>query len=275
MSAISNAFEGLEGSSALNLDLTEKMKIAIVGKQKSGKSWFAATAPPPVRIYDWDDRAASLAILPAALRANINVITLKDKSQAQPEAMQKLEAELSMLKYRKSKGLIIPASYVFDTFTFMKRAMENELMKQMGAAVYREVKVTNTTKIKISQSWDVVNGVTEYCNYLITEYNEFGNVIFVFHERPEKDVVESTDKVIKYTSQYTIDPPFMAKLLSKFNDIFRIQYTAAQRFDVTCKQTYEFNAATTLLLDQTEPPSITQMLAKHRSNLAKQQALKK
>ena len=33
---------------ASTLSQTDRLKIAIVGKPKSGKSWFAASAPPPV-----------------------------------------------------------------------------------------------------------------------------------------------------------------------------------------------------------------------------------
>jgi hypothetical protein len=266
-----DAFAGLSGIPATNLDTSQRLKIAIVGKQKSGKSWFAAKSPGPVRIYDFDERADSLATLPLEIKKNINVMTLRDDSQVSPTAMKTLEGELSMLKYKKKQGKLIPATYVFDTVTYMKRAMENELMSQMGDKFYRVLKVTSSTAIRIPQGWDVVNGVEGYIQYLITEYSALGNIIFIFHERNEKDVVESTDKITKYTSQYTVDPQYLAKILSKFNDVFRIQINSARQYEVTCKPDYEFNAATTLLVDAKEPPSILDMVAKHRANVAKLQ----
>lgn len=262
------AFDGLKGTMVSELSTGDHLKIAIVGAQKSGKSWFAAKSPPPVRIYDFDDRKASLEILPAEIKAGIGVLTLKDVTQQSPLAMKQLEEELSMLKYRKKQGNPIPATYVFDTVTYMKVAMENELMVQMGNTYYRDIKMTNNTKVRVPQGWDVINGVLRYIAYLIAEYSELGNIIFVFHERNEKDKVESTDKITKYKDNYTVDPQYLATTLSLFNEVFRIKWSNG-KYEVSCKQTREFSAATTLLIDDTEPPSITDMLIKHKAMQAK------
>ena len=59
---VNNPFEGLSGIiPATQIQETKKLKAAILGLPKSGKSWFASTAPGEKLVYDFDDRANSLA----------------------------------------------------------------------------------------------------------------------------------------------------------------------------------------------------------------------
>ena len=254
---------------ASEIDPTSRLKIAIIGLPKSGKSWFAATAPGPIMYYDFDDRAVSLAGKP-----NLMVKTLQDKNQQQPQAMKELERDLSNFQYRKAKGLPIPTTFVLDTATYLKKAMENEIFAQ-DSGLARKLKVGAASSILMGKSYDVVSAVQGYFLYLIAEFSSLGNLILVFHERDEKDKEKSTVTETKYTGKVTVDPQYLANTLTLFNEVFRIEATgmpgnAGTKYTVTCKTNYEVNASTTLLIDATEPPNIMAMLEKHRMNLAKQ-----
>lgn len=257
---ISGAIDGSE------IKADEKLKIAIIGKVKTGKSWMAATAPGPVMFYDFDGRAASLAG-----KTGIKVKTLVDANQASPTAMKEVEADLGVFKYNKMQGKPIPASFVFDSVTYMKKAMENELFQQQPSLA-RSIKLSLTKSFKIGADWDVINGVRGYLEYIFNEFTQLGTVVFVFHQKDEKDEKLSTPQKKAYTGRVTVDPQYLATLLALFNEQFFIevdQYT--KKYEVTCKPSAEFGAATTLLIGEKEPPSISAMLAKHRAELAKRQ----
>jgi hypothetical protein len=154
--------------------------------------------------------------------------------------------------------------------TYLKNFIINEQFTQGLAS--RTLKLSPTSSIKLTTNWDAVNGVEAALHYLITEYGQLGNIIFVFHEKAEKDVTESKPDKAVYTDQITVDPQHLAKILSRFNEVFRIQIDTAQKYIVTCQPGYEFNAATTLKLDKTEEPDFQKMIAKHQAKLNQKQA---
>lgn len=258
----SSAFENISGvKSAQELSSTNRLKIAIVGKPKSGKSWFAASAPKPVMVYDFDDRAESLAG-----KEGVFVKTVIDLDQSRPTAMKEVESDLSTFKYRQEQNKPIPATSVFDTVTNMIRYMENEAFSQ-ESSLYRGLKVTPSKSIRLRKGWDAINAVDAYVNYIIGEFSQLGNLIFVFHSKAEKDVTESTAEKTVYTDQITVDPQRMAKVLSLFNEVYRIEITENNIYKVTCKANYEFTASTTLLIDEIEEPDIMKIIEKHHKRL--------
>jgi hypothetical protein len=237
--------------------------MAIVGKQKVGKSWLATTAPGPRLHYDFDNRAKSIRNRPGVQQ----IKTLIDARQSQPTVLKAIESDLSILKYRQSQGLAIPATYIFDTVTYLKKAIENECFAQGLAS--RAIKLTTTTNLLLGKNWDAVNAVEGYMQYLITEFSALGNIIFIFHEKPEKDIVHSKPEEAKYNEAYTVDPQYLAKILSRFNEVFRIEINQAQQYVVTCQPSYQFTAATTWMLDKNEKPDIMAMIAKDKALRAK------
>lgn len=252
-------FEGITGLvPAKNIKAGTRLKIAIMGEPKTGKSWFAATAPQPVLVYDFDDRAESLAG-----KDGVMVKTLIDVEQKNPTAFKALESDLSTFKYRKKEGKPIPASYVFDTITYLKRWIENEAFTQ--GLDYRSLKLSASSSIRMTKNWDAVNAVERALYYLIGEYSQLGNLIFVFHEKPEKDKTKSTNDKSVYTEKITIDPQFLAPILSRFNEVYRIEIDGNNKYMVTCKPSTEFTASTTLNIDAQEQPNIQHMLNKHNS----------
>ena len=247
---------GFSGERSEDIHADAFLKIAIVGEPKVGKSWLAATAPGPVRIFDFDDRAESLAGKPGLI--------VKSKP-----TMIEIEQDLSMAKARKKQGLPLPATWVFDSVTFMQRAMEEEIFRQ-APDLARSIKVGPGLAMKLRKNWDTINGIQRYVEYLIAEFSALGNIIFVFHEKMEKDPVKSTVESTAYTGDVTVDPQYLSKSLSLFNEVYRMKILPSGDFQVQCKFSAQerFNASTTMLLDPTEKPNIMQMIQKHRAKRA-------
>ena len=248
-------FANMKGTKSEAIQATERLKIAVLGEPGTGKSWFAATAPGPVRYYDFDDRSESLEGKP-------NLFILSKPT------MLDIESDISMFKANKMKKIPLPATLVFDSVTFMVRAMEDEIRRQQ-AGLFKSIRIGNTTSVYKGKDWDVVVGIQRYMEYLIGELTSLGcNFIFVFHEKDEKDNAESTINDIKYTGYVTTDPQYLRNILSLFNEVYRITVDASKpnqiNYRVTCRPNNEMMAKTTLLLDQTEMPDIMAMITKHK-----------
>jgi hypothetical protein len=242
---------GLSGAvRSENLRQEDRLKIAIVGEPKTGKSWLAATAPQPVLVFDFDDRAESLAGKPGLIIRRKPSIT-------------QVHTDLSNMKARKYNNQKIPSTFVFDSVTYMQGAMEAELLSS-SPGLFRDVKMGGQV-IKLRENWDVTNSILDRMRYFIAEFSLLGNVVFVYHERPEKDKTKSTARETVYTGETTVDPQYLAVTLSLFNEVYRITVDYTGKFTVQCKQSYEFKASTTMVeLDSNEPPSIADMISKHR-----------
>jgi len=250
-----NVFAGISGTASETLSATGRLKIAIVGKPKAGKSCLAATARTPMLYYDFDDRPESLAGKQGLL--------VKSKP-----TMLDVETDLSILKANKIKNLPLPATVCFDTVTFMQRAMEDEIFRQCKD-LYREISVGNSTKVKVRKGWDVINGIQRYVGYLISEFTALAvDIIFVFHEKNEKDYTESTKEEAAYTGQLTTDPQYLSSCLSLFNEVYHIKIDERQRYVCECRPNSSGNWNTTLLLDANEPPNILDMIRKHEQKRA-------
>jgi len=245
-----NCFAGMTGVESETLSPTGRLKIAIVGKPKSGKSTLCTTARTPILYYDFDDRPESLA--------GKKGLFVKTK----PE-MTEVERDLSIMKANKIKNLPLPATVCFDTVTFMQRAMEDEIFRQCKD-LYREIKVGNSTSMKVRKGWDVINGIQRYVGYLISEFSTLGvDIIFAFHEKNEKDYAESTKEEAAYTGQLTTDPQYLSSCLSLFNEVYHIKVSPTGKYECECRPNILGNWNTTLLLDPIEPPNILNMIAKH------------
>lgn len=256
--------QGVKAATDINV-LDTDLRIAIVGKPKVGKSWMAATAPGPVLVYDFDGRAASLAG-----KENVFVKTLVDESQKSPTAMKSLEADLSIFKSNKFQGKSVPRTFVFDSVTYMKKAMENEILSQspfLGRAI--NLSKFGAKQLLIPQGWDAINTVRGYCEYVFNEFSRLGNVIFVFHQRDEKDRDKSTETKAAYTGRQTVDPQYLETLLALFNEVFYIDIQPySGKYIVYTQFTDEVSAASTLLLEKEETPNISEMLEKHKLAVA-------
>jgi len=264
-------FEGITGAKkASDIPLDGRFKIAIHGRPKTGKSKFAVTIPGTKIVYDFDDRAVSIAGTPDCL-----VKTLKD-TQSNPTACAQIETDLSNFKYRKLQGKPIPENYIFDTVSnFIENGIKYAYLKE-NPKDGRALTLAGSLRVQIGISFDRINVTTRYLDYLLTEFSQLGNVIFVFHERDEKDKAESKKDDPKYTGLVTIEPQFAANILTFFNEVFRMQVTGSgvanqpARYEVYTKPTNEVTASTTLLVDAVEVPNLAEMIAKSRARKIEQ-----
>jgi len=157
---------------------------------------------------------------------------------------------------------------VFDSVTYMNRAMEEEIFRQ-DPKLCRTIRVGNSTSMKIRNGWDTINGIQRYVEYLIAEFTTLGtNIIFVFHEKDEKDKAESTVDKTAYTGLVTTDPQYLQNSLSLFNEVYRITVDGNKKYEVTCRPNWDVNASTTMLLDDKEKPDLMAMIEKHRQKRA-------
>lgn len=254
-------YENISG--LIDIEAEPKLKIAIVGVPKAGKSWFAFTAPPPVWVFDFDTRSESLKEFCSKYkRKDVEGKTYWDTDPNIPRAMSQVESDISMFEYLKQQGKQIPSTFVLDSITYMRACMEHELIKQQPQFC-RTVKI-GTTVVKIPQGWDVVNGIRDYMNYIVGRLSELGNVVAVFHETDETDKTKSTKDTKAYTGMKTVQPAYLATVLSLFNDVFRVTIDYTGNRIVTVQPTDEFMASTSMKLDATETPDIVAMIAKHK-----------
>jgi hypothetical protein len=254
-------FENISGLT--DLDAGQKLKIAIVGEPKAGKTNFALTIPGTIFHMDFDTRFESVKeFVKRTGRRDITSKTYTDLNPAQPIAVSTLEADIAMFEYNKKQGKEIPANYIIDSITFLRACCEHELIKQ-HPGMSRTIKL-GANNVKIPQGWDIVNGNKAYLEYLIGRISELGNVIAVFHEMDEKDNPASTKEEKKYTGRKTIQPQYLSSILSVFNDVFRITIDYSGKRIVQCQPSSDFMASTSMKLSKEEEPDIFKMLEKNK-----------
>jgi hypothetical protein len=200
-------FENISGITEGTALSEPKLKIAIVGEPKTGKSWLASTAPGPIFVADFDGRYESLRG-----KAGVFVKTYQDVNPSIPTAMAALESDIGMFEYNKSMGRDIPATFVLDSMTYMKTMCEHALIQQ-NKSMSRGIKIGPKT-MDIAQGWDIINGNRAYMEYVIGRLSELGHVICVFHESDEKDNAASTKDTKAYTGRKTVQPQYLASILS-------------------------------------------------------------
>lgn len=251
-------FAGIHTS---KLSPTKHLKMGIVGKEKAGKSWFSATAPKPIYIFDFDGRSESLRNKPG--------FYVEEKP-----AIRQIGAALSIAQYHKEAGIPNPATWVFDSVTNMCKAQELEIYR-LGSGMHRNIRVSDNTSVKVRQGYDATNAILRQVEFWISEFSALGNLIFVFHEIEEKDRAKSTAFEPKYTGMITAGPQYLVNVLSSFNEVFRAFVDESDQYKIQCKRSYNFPAATSMLLDPVEEPDIQGMLDKHYKRVAEAEAAAK
>ncbi|HEY1645091.1 MAG TPA: AAA family ATPase, partial [Candidatus Saccharimonadales bacterium] len=116
-------FGGLTGGVKADTIVPGKTKnyaLAIVGRQKSGKSFFATSDNETKKVWvaDFDNRSESVSG-----KKNVYIKTFIDINQQSPQAIKNLEIDLELFKYRKVKGQPIPDVFVLDSITYMKKVL--------------------------------------------------------------------------------------------------------------------------------------------------------
>lgn len=245
-------------------DSSDRLKIAIVGPQKGGKSRLAATAPrKPIYFWDFDDRLISVSGFPGVYGK-----TYKDApSSTQSTAWNDVLIDMGMFQYNKAKGIPIPQTMVFDSMTYMMdRAMRWAIVNNND--MRRTLKVGPTTTY-IAGGYDAYKVEMDQVCFVLNSALELGvDLICCFHERAE-EAPDSTEKNPKYTGKITTHPPRAAVLLPTFNELWRVRPNDQGVYKVQLKPNYEFVGATCFKLGDEEEPDITKMVEKHKQNKGK------
>lgn len=252
---------GIQGlTSASTITNTDRLKVAICGEKKSGKSKLIAdTARKPLLHYDFDDRRESIA------GASDTIIkTLIDTDSTMPSAWGILESDLSSLEYAKKNGNLPIKSLALDSATYLRQVAENQMMKDTSQ--FRKAKI-GLTQYQISQGWDAVNYVHRMLYQLLRRMFALDiDIYVVFHTRNEKDRVKSTKEETIYTDRLTVDPQNLDILLPMFNETWRTFVDMDGNFKLQVRQDWRFNASTALHIGDNggvEEPNIQALLEKN------------
>lgn len=244
---------------------TDRLKVAICGEKKSGKSnIIAKTARKPLLHYDFDDRPESIA------GAKDTIIkTLVDTDSTLPKAWAELESDLGSLEYAKGKNPLPFKSIALDSATYLRQIAENQMMKD--TSMMRKSRIGAKT-YQIAQGWDAINYVHRMLYELLRRFFALDvDVYVVFHTRQEKDKVNSTSTETKYTDKLTVDPQNLEVLLSMFNETWRTYINIDGQFRLQVRQDWRFNAATALKVGADTEQDIQKLLVEHEEALRKGQ----
>ena len=269
---------------------TDKLKLAIVGHEKHGKSLLTSTGRKNVLSHDFDQRAEALAG-----RAGVYALSYSDpKWPIQPDAAQmfldvvgQLETSLDMFdligflnnkgiktKYdgKVSKETIIHTNVVDSIQTFGKAFQNYALFNSKD--IRREI-AFGGMKIFLPGGWDAWNAeMIPVENAILRLLALPTDTIIVLHETAE-EAADSTSEKPRYTGKVGVFPVRYQRLIKYMNEVWRVKLTQvvangnklAYLPRVYPLPTYEFDAATAMLLDAQEEPNIEALIAKHKARL--------
>lgn len=266
----------IQGMKRANEVTMDKMKICLVGAPKAGKDWLANTAPGRIFTFDFDDRFDALQKHPN--RANIEGKTYYDKDPMNPSAWVEFEADVAQFQEDAAAGEKTPDWFVMSSMQFASDMCQNYILYNnpgMRTEIYEsrlkgQKQGEGSGKV-ISYSpfgWEPYNTVIECVMNNINALHTIGHLICVFHETAEKDKVSSTPKNPVYTGKLSVYPANLQKLLPLFNDMLRVKVVNNQRVVITDCSDYQFDGATSMLLDSEEEADLTKMLVKHKKRLS-------
>jgi hypothetical protein len=254
----------------------EKLRLAIIGPEKSGKSRLAATAPKPVLVIDRDGRRASLAGRSGVYVKTYSEIPETVNANLQPQSWQEildLHTQLEKSLSLRTLGFDVPedlmvATIVNDSIqTIAKAAMS--YITYNTAGLRRDVVVGPGRTYRSPKGWDAWGSeVNEIEQMLMRQFAIKGlHSISIFHETAEK-APDSTEENPRFTGRKSIYPPRYISLLKYFNEVWRVtREPGVPEPLVTTVPTYEFSpGTTTMLLDSVERPDIELLIKKHEYN---------
>jgi len=263
---------------------TTKLKLGIVGKEKHGKSWLAATGRKPILVNDFDNRAEALNG-----KEGVYVISYVDPQWPnQPDAAQlfltvldRLEHSLDLYELRdlfppsvrdKIPKETIIRTNVIDSVQTLGQAFQRYAL--FGVRDIRRELTIGKTKVFLPGGWDAWN--TEMISVENTVLRLLAlptDTIIVYHETLE-ETEDSTSEKPKYTGKIGVFPVRYQRLIKYLNELWRVHLTQVIKDGKSTFQpkvyplpNFEFDGATAMLLDAQEEPNITALIAKHEQKL--------
>jgi hypothetical protein len=258
-----------------------RLRVAIVGPEKNGKSCLAGTAPGIKLHLDFDQRAEALAG-----KNGVYSITFKDPQYPRmPEVaeeiqdvMSGLETSLDLSKLKTKKGVqvfpSVPEGTVISQIIF--DSMSSFATCMMSYETYnnpdlcRKIKIGPNMEVRVPRNYDAWKAEMDGVGAIVMRAFSLPIGVFcIFHEAAEESV-DSTDEKPKYTGRVAIYPVRYKSLLKYFNEVWRVRLSPVPATNgvrylprVYPLPDYSMDSATTMLLDPVEEPDIEKMIAKH------------
>jgi hypothetical protein len=253
-----------------------KLKLAIVGHEKNGKSRLASTARKPILFHDFDDRSESLNGIDG-----VYALSYPDPGwPKQPTAandfltnVSKLEEslELSRLGFKTHAENCV-RTQVIDSIVTMGAAFQRYALFTVKD-IRREISI-GSQKVFLPGGWDAWNSeMLSVENAILRLLALPTDTIIILHETAE-EAVDSTAEKPKFTGRVGVFPVRYQRLIKYFNEVWRVKLTQSvvegkSKYlpRVYPAANYEFDGATTMLLDSVEEPNIAAMIKKHEQKL--------
>lgn len=267
-------------------DAYEQLLIALVGKEKSGKSRLSATAPKPVLVFDHDGRARSLAGI-----AGVYAISYVDQTGfMQPDAFTSFISHLTALETNScdlaylgfpnlEPGQVVAKTFVVDSVQTLAGNAMRYIKATGGKAMAREISFGGMS-VRFPAGFDAWNAeMVTVEDTMLRIFAMKKNVIATFHEVAE-EAPESTNESPVFTGRVGIFPVRYQRLLKYFNEVWRISRSMSQDGtaqgaipSVSCVPDYSFAlGASALNISAIELPNIEDMIAKHKSGSVRSSA---
>lgn len=264
----------------------DQLLIALVGKEKSGKSRLLATAPKPVLVFDHDGRARSLA----GIKGVYAISYIDPIGFQQPDAFTNFVGHLTTLEtngwdlaYLGFKNLepgqAIVKTVAIDSIQTIAGNAMRYIKATGGKTMGRPVSFGGMT-VHFPAGFDAWNAeMATIEDTLLRVFGSKKNVIATFHEVAE-EAPDSTIEHPVFTGRVGIFPVRYQRLLKYFNEVWRI--TRGNSVDgtaqgaipsVSCVPDYNFAlGASALNINAVEVPNIEEMIARHKSGTVKSTA---
>lgn len=226
----------------------DRLRLALVGPEKSGKSRLAATGRKPVLFLDHDKRRESIAGY-----KDVFAITFTDPQYPnQPTSysdtlsiMSKLESGATL----KALGIegapdVRPRTLVTDSVhSFSKGAMAYALYANKD--IRRSIKVGGQ-EIYVPSSYEAWNSEMSMTEQVLMRQLALGmDIIWIFHETDE-EVAGSTPEKPIFSGRKGIYPVRYRGLQKNFNEVWRVSREQGNIPTVQVMPDFRFTAATNL-----------------------------
>jgi hypothetical protein len=248
-----------------------KLKLAIVGHEKNGKSWLAATGRKNVLFHGFDQRSEALS----GKKGVYELSYIDPQWPKQPESAQnflttlgKLEEslDLSKLGFKVPEGTLVRTNVIDSVQTFAQSFQKYALYNSKD--IRRELTI-GSMKVFLPGGWDAWNAeMVPVENAILRLLALPTDTIIVLHETAE-ETADSTSEKPRFTGRVGVFPVRYQRLIKYFNEVWRVKLTqvtvnnrSAYIPRVYPLPNYEFDCATAMDLDAQEEPNIEAMIAK-------------
>ncbi len=264
----------------------DKLQVLLIGHEKGGKSWLAATAPKPVLFIDFDQRADALSG-----RKGVYALTLRDPAPhmtptafnefldilTQLETSPDLSKLSYLAKFNIANGTNL-ATLVLDSVTTAARSAMKYALYTNGDLRRRISFSTDGGKswsVDFVRNFDGWNAEMSTVESAIMRCLALPSHLIATVHQTEEEAADSTIDKKKFTGKIGVFPARYQLLMKSFNEIWHVEQApnpenpsspiyvprVQVRADYRCPW-----ACTNLLLEQFESPDIERMIKKHEYN---------